>query len=238
MPATSRELTRSSRRHNRAAWGSAHSLYEAVCQAPDDDAPRLAMAVALARSDAFENRNRADFITLCLAVEKDRNQRRRRQIGRRLGSLFGGAVSLRLWPDLSGLLDQYNVGLSVPYARMIWGGYPYVHFARGFADTLRARSADVLTLFGRGFLTRYPVTQIRLDDDPDAEGWDKPAAWRSGSGPGRLPPAIFDRLAGGERGRGRRMYPTVEAADAAAGRAVLQYGRELAGLPPMPEAVA
>lgn len=116
--------------------------------------------------------------------------------------------------------------------------------ARGFVAAVRLPTADFMP-HARALFTAHPIERVRLsdlrpneDDDPGESGVWMRARARDGFNPPEeraahrygLPNRLFDRLAGGDRGREVAVYETEEAAWADLSAACVAFGREIVGL--------
>jgi uncharacterized protein (TIGR02996 family) len=209
------------------------ALLRAVLESPADDAPRLVYADWL---DEHGQSERAEFIRLqCARTAADPTdlgwegreleliQTRFIDFAEPLPTLFGPRAA---W--------------MTPFQKN-----PPWAYDRGFVASVAVPCADFLRLAGPIF-GALPVTAVRLRDREPFEGSSRSFSWyRDGSPPpgGRefhpasnLPGPLWDALGGHVQeteGRGK-WYETRTAAEAAASRACVDYGRRLAGLSELP----
>lgn len=203
------------------------ALVQAVLLDPTDDVPRLAVADYLEEVGEPIDLQNAAFIRDHLAG---------------------------LWPDPDVFHGHYRellLSLDAPLCELFglgpigWIDDPplpalMTRWERGFLGALGCMPNAFIT-HAPALFAAYPITEVRLlgrRPVREINGWRwKPANQRATvlhplSGPARLPIPLYARLMHGP-GHHTSWYATQEQAQAALSRACVDYGRWVAGLPPL-----
>lgn len=124
------------------------SLFAAVCAAPDDDAPRLAMADWLAQQDDDEAKAYAQYIRLALAIHADDHETPDFMRAREANALLTDAHK-RSWSN--GIADRIKT----------------FNYRRGFVAMLRLRASEAVPQLS-ALVTACPLQHLDLVDDAKA----------------------------------------------------------------------
>ena len=138
----------------------------------------------------------------------------------------------------------------LPAQERMWAGCrgPATAHRRGFVDEVRLPAAAFTEGFARGLFSRHPVTRVVLTDREPWRNYGHAAFSWSGRGtPGdsppqncRVPESWLDILDDDPEAEFKSItwvgFTTPESAAAALSRTAVAWGRELAGLPPLPHA--
>lgn len=234
-------------------------LVRAICEDPADDAPRLTYCDWLEERERGE---RAEFIRVqcgltdldlppchCNALTLILCQRCRLQVRERellqanAGQWFPvpGLIACSVW-DHSPTVRWFPEGNSSAGSDYSFGG----DTSRGFVASIRLPAAAFLRHAGAVF-SRHPVTKVVLTDKRPHEG-STVVFFREGDAgdvradePHYVPAPLWRLMAGrgipDDRAFSHKGYLTTERANTALSAGCCTYGRSLAGLGPLREAV-
>ncbi len=234
----------------------AEPFLRAICEHPDDDAPRLVF------SDWLDERGEgelAEFIRLSCTYARSWNQRVKKRLRKQMSSLYGRhAVYFRdayrdtSWSPWHALADDKSIIVETAWACYVNGDgrnyfedttIPTLRIDRGFVDTVGMTMADFLRDAESRF-RRWPIRQVAIDGLRPYQTPFGQFRWFLGESAevitgnshvcSSIPSGLFNFVYPDwppiQRSDQNWHFETESQANDALSRSCVQYGRKLAGL--------